>query len=462
MAFADSDWRILPFKSKSSTKGKATRKRIELNLQNNDYFPPEGHCCIKLKSNDSESTFLYFGGARRVQETEWKFGHDLFHMTFNHDPDDAYISSIQRFDNIMGAHFLSLQSASAWYDTRTVFVWGGLNTDTFETSNELIKLDFIRNKYQCTICQPAGKTSLSKLVQNGDIPVGRTGHTVTQLSENVIVMHGGLSLPNRHKPGLASPFSQVCNDGSFYEFDSRTLRWTKIRDIPDVMPRAYHTANIATISGTRCVIIIGGVSFKGVESSPSERLRLPLSELVILKLHGVAERRYSLDKISASIPEDIFISYQSVVSFNNILYITGGFVQKEAEITDPPTASNKLYAIDLQSLSIESTELDIMYCTAGNSSFTLSDDCIMVVGGVLETIFAYTTKPLRPSPCDLNDECCISDSPEISPIAWVQCESKCKRWLHQFCVGLLEKGVPKGKYVCSTCKSQGRKRKSLK
>ncbi|XP_045210185.2 uncharacterized protein LOC123561703 [Mercenaria mercenaria] len=457
MAEAAPEWRILPFKSKSSTKGKATRKRIVLDLRNSDYFPAEGHCYLKLNSNDNESTLLYFGGARRVQESEWKYGNDLFHITFKYDEDDAYISHIQRFENILGAQFPSLQSASAWLDQQTVFVWGGLNTDTFDTSNELIKLEFVRNKYQCTICQPAGRGVLSKDVQRGDIPTGRTGHTITPLGDNIVVMHGGVSLSNRHTTGLVSPFTQVCNDGSFYEFDSSTYLWTRIKNIPDVRPRAYHTANFVTLSGTKCVIIIGGVSFKGNESVPLERL--PINELFILKLHNLTEHRYTLDKITAKLQVDIFISYHSIVALNNKLIVTGGYAQKEPEMTDTPLTSNKLYTIDLQSLNIDTTELDTWHCTAGNSSFALSDDCIMVVGGSAENIFAYTTKPLRPSSCDLDDECCIFESPEISPIAWVQCESKCKRWLHQYCVGLLEKGVPKGKYTCTTCKAKGRKRK---
>jgi hypothetical protein len=100
---------------------------------------------------------LYFGGARRVQDSEWKFCHDLFQVTFKFDKDDAYISIIERFENVAGAQFTSLQSACCWSDKQTVFVWGGLNTDTFDTSNELIKLKLVRNKYQCSIFQPAGR-----------------------------------------------------------------------------------------------------------------------------------------------------------------------------------------------------------------------------------------------------------------------------------------------------------------
>jgi len=223
------------------------------------------------------------------------------------------------------------------------------------------------------------------------------------------------------------------------------------------LPRAYHTANFATLSGVKCVVIVGGVSFKG-QSIPSERL--PINEPLILKVHDTLKHEYSVDKITATVSVDTFVSYHSVVSLNDKMYITGGFVQTRKEMNDAHTTSNKLYTLDLQSMEIESKEWDTSYCTAGNTSFALSNDCIMVVGGSAETFFAYTTKPLRPSPCDLHSECLIFESPETSPIAWVQCEGNCKQWLHQYCVGLLEKGVPRGKCICTSCKGKGRKRKS--
>jgi len=83
-------------------------------------------------------------------------------------------------------------------------------------------------------------------------------------------MHGGLSFPSRNTPGL-----------------------------PHL---AYHTANTATLSGVKCVVIVGGVSFKG-QSIPSERL--PINELLILKVHDTMEHEYNVDKITATVSVDI-------------------------------------------------------------------------------------------------------------------------------------------------------------
>jgi hypothetical protein len=107
---------------------------------------------------------------------------------------------------------------------------------------------------------------------------------------------------------------------------------------------------------------------------------------------------------------------------------------------------------DLTSTSLNTISTKEIHLTAGNSSLVLSNDCFMILSGSNKNFYVYTSKLMKPNPCDLKEKCVIYDSPEISPIAWVQCEGKCKRWLHQFCVGVLESGPPMGKYFCQDCK----------
>ena len=66
---------------------------------------------MKLKTGARSATYLYFGGARRARESEWRFWHDIFHIPFQYDEDDAFISKTERFENTIGAQFPSLQSA---------------------------------------------------------------------------------------------------------------------------------------------------------------------------------------------------------------------------------------------------------------------------------------------------------------------------------------------------------------
>ena len=121
-----------------------------------------------------------------------------------------------------------------------------------------------------------------------------------------------------------------------------------------------------------------------------------------------------------------------------------------------------MYKCDLSNKEYEVIDVPPSYVASGHSLLSMSNDFIISVGGILDSMFVYTTKLMQPSPCDLLQECKISDSPEISHIAWIQCELFCKRWLHQFCVNLLDKALPKSKYVCRDCKSKTQRKENVK
>ena len=87
----------------------------------------------------------------------------------------------------------------------------------------------------------------------------------------------------------------------------------------------------------------------------------------------------------------------------------------------------------------------------------------MIFGGMNLQYFVFSSKQMVPSPCDFDTECKIIESVETSPISWIQCEGACKRWLHQFCVGVLDIDMSRKNFICTTCSktSRGKKRKSL-
>ena len=391
---------------------------------------------------------LYFGGARRSQESTWGFGKNLFEITYYCEPDDVSITEINKCET-MGSLFPSLQSAAACVVESKIYVWGGLDTDLLDTKDELFILEKRGKKYDCKLLQKDDSRSCeNRKFQDGEIPAGRTGHTVMKISNDKFILYGGVSMKLRHCVGLTSPFSQVCDDGAFYIFDLSHLRWTRLSNIPEIQPRAYHTATTFSLSGTMSVIFIGGVTYSN--SSPSQRIAV--NECVILKAHDITNNHFTLDKIVFEMEKPSFISYHSCTAINQFLYITGGFVQDEKQMTDKPLTNHHIIILDTENNRSRLVEIDSSFSTAGNTSITIYNECLMVVGGVAENFFVYTTKALKPTACDLSVECKIDVSPEISPIAWIQCESACQRWLHQFCVGLLTQGVPKEKYICSDCR----------
>ena len=121
--------------------------------------------------------------------------------------------------------------------------------------------------------------------------------------------------------------------------------------------------------------------------------------------------------------------------------------------------TSNLFVINIMDLSVDILDIGQQFTSAGHSALKLSDDCIMVSGGVSKQFFTYSSKAMAPSACDHKSLCKIMESSETSPIAWIMCESKCKGWYHQFCEGVLG-NVTRGKYCCKSCKNVQKSKKS--
>ena len=450
--------RVLPFKSLNLEKGKSTRKRREVDMKNGNFFPPEGHVSVSTTmqgGGDIESyTCLYFGGARRLEESSWADGREFFEIEYCVSKDDVFINEITKFDTL-GSQFPSLQSASAVKFADKVYVWGGLQTSTLQMSNELYVLNKQNNKYNVKLVPISNPTDTTVTLQTGTIPEARSGHSMTILLEHFAVVHGGVSMPNRHTCSLNSPFQQACTDGNFYLLDLENFKWKSL-NVPAVQARAYHTATSHADSNS--LYIIGGVTFTAFEPTH----RLPIDEILVLKF--LSSDECVLSNVKFTMPPDnsvYYLSYHSANMLDNKLYIFGGYSQYMSDMKEKPGMNQYVLVYDMTINALSMVPMDDIHNTAGNSSLVLANDCFMIVGGCNKNFYVYTSKLMKPNPCDLQEKCVIEESPEISPISWVQCEGKCKRWLHQHCVGVLESGPPKGKYFCSDCKPS-RKRKAKK
>ena len=278
--------------------------------------PPEGHCSLHLLSENVEDDtgsyrkLLYFGGARRTEESSWKVASSLFEITYFCEADDVTITDITQCDTI-GSRFSCLQSAAACVIQKKVLVWGGLNTERIDTTDEFFLLKKTREsgkKYQCTLVQ-TNVGNESGHVQKGDVPNGRSGHTLNKLSDEKLLLFGGLSMQTRNVVGLASPFSQVCNDGSFYILEISSLTWIKLTNVPDIQPRTYHTPTSCILAGNLCVAFIGGIIVSN--NCPSERICV--DECILLKAVDISNNHFSLDKIKFEMTKPIYISYHSSI-----------------------------------------------------------------------------------------------------------------------------------------------------
>lgn len=458
------DFKILPFKSINEKKVKATRKRSEIDIICGDYFPPEGHCAILIceEQLDDElmKSYLYFGGSRHTEESTWCLGSSPFIISYVISENDVVISDIKRCDTF-GASFPSLASSSVIVGSNdTIHVWGGMDTSSMRVLHDLYLLKRKGAKFEVILAQDSkDERNVTKIKQTGDVPLGRFGHSLTKLHDQSAILHGGITLPFREAAGLASPFQQTCDDGKFYLLNLDSLSWSII-NVPDVHSRAFHTATYD--QKMKCIYIIGGVTYQ--ECTP--RSRLPVHDVLVLRIPD--KNNITLDRIIFQSPpniENLGLSYHSACLEDGKVIIVGGFTQiGQFQADEKPDLNPCVLLVDLNFKSILSVDIGSDNLTAGNSLLCLSSDCFLSCGGVIKSYFVYTTKAMKPSPCDLQTKCLIDNSPEISPISWIQCEGTCKRWLHQFCIGLLNKDLPKGKYNCPDCKTTNvsRKRKSRK
>ena len=153
-------------------------------------------------------------------------------------------------------------------------------------------------KHQCTFFHARNDNSLGNRFEEEEVSVGRSVHTLTKLSHKKILF-GGVSVLMRHVVSLMSLFLQVRNNGSFYISNIQTMTWTKLSSVPDIQPRAYHTATTCVLSGTLTVFLIGGgVTYSG--NFPTDTIAV--NECVILKVLDIT----SLDKIIFKMEKNIF------------------------------------------------------------------------------------------------------------------------------------------------------------
>ena len=224
-----------------------------------------------------------------------------------------------------------------------------------------------------------------------------------------------------------------------------TLNWERIT-LPELQPRAYHTSSFVVLNGIPSVFIIGGITF--VHGHPQKRL--PLSEIAMVKYYGT---HCTLETVSLSLPREVFLSYHSAaVTDSRDIVIFGGYQCDSSDVnsTDVRPSSGLIF-IDLTSMTATLSSSDSAYDfgTAGHSFLKLKDSSYLIAGGTCKAYNLYTYKALVPSPCEL-EICNIINSPEVSPISWLKCEGKCKKWIHQFCANVGT--VPKGKWICKSCK----------
>ena len=376
-----------------------------------------------------QNILFAIGGANPSHRPDAK----LMRAAFSISEDDVVLTNIDEM-RTAGAKLPPLQATQLLGTKPGEFVlYGGMRLDNMSAASDLWQLQLKggRRSYM----------DITVLEQHGDVPSARFGHTLTKIDNQSVLMHGGLSLDLRWSDHFVQDrFRQVLSDQHFYILDVPSKTWTKL-GVEAHCARAFHSAVLYKDS----VFYVGGLRSRG-SLGPKERIHLGEIMEVNLMTKSVCLRHV------AGWPE-VYISGHASVVIDNKLYVYGGVTQHStAEIKKvDKNGSNQMYIMSLDELSgsMETAYYDQGdYRATGHSMAVLDRDCIMVIGGSMRGILMYTNKTMCPSPCDL-DNCIISQSDIVSPIAWIKCEGSCKKWLHWFCVGITRE--PR-KFVCVNCR----------
>ena len=323
-----------------------------------------------------------------------------------------------------------------------------------EPSNELITLDPVKrkNNYLAKIWKSAPCDQEYPFLQTGSTPSPRSGHTLTCVpGTRFAILFGGLQLPNRHsKSFIQNRFGQTCKDDSFYLLDVLSKTW-KVLDCPGIGERTYHSASLIR---QNTLVVLGGVKYE--DFTPVKRYDICTINLITLDFEKCSGQ-VQICKTKVDIP--INVSYHGSVALDKFICVYGGYYNERSDICKPSQSSN-LYLIDTSDWTCQCICAPDEFASAGLSLLLVDASCLMILGGSNKQINMWSSKPLIPSACDYQEQCNIMESSEISPIAWIQCDGVCKRWLHQFCAGITT--VPAKQFICKECSNKPTKGKRRK
>ena len=155
--------------------------------------------------------------------------------------------------------------------------------------------------------------------------------------------------------------------------------WKKVA-FAEVFARAFHTATPLVYDGTPAVLYIGGFSKFNDQLS-----RYSLSEMLILQVFSDVHFQMKKIVIPVILPK---VSYHATVHITPYLFVFGGLQD------NVKGGTSNLFVINILDLSVDILDIGQQFTSAGPSALKLSDDCIMVSGGVSKQFFTYSSKAM--------------------------------------------------------------------
>ena len=330
------DFRFLNFRKFSDNKRKVTPKKHMLNIESKEIYPPEGHLAFLVEAsaegeessnsssgseaeheqedqddNQDQNTdpeadldklkrkkLYLIGGASHCEDVTWSFASNLYVYSFVCTQQDLWIEDMKCYDTtkVTGAKIPALAKSAGVLVDDVLLMWGGLNLEPFSPTNELylIKKKVDQNSKFKAVIYRSNREGIQDsrfdnvLLQGGDVPSPRFGHTLTKLNEENCLMFGGITFPNRDKLSFdcSNTFEHELASADLFnlnitedENSKLTFSWKKTAIDDTKIKRAFHTATyVPSLAKT---VVFGGLVYEN--GKPTRRLSL--QDMVSIKFN---------------------------------------------------------------------------------------------------------------------------------------------------------------------------------
>ena len=504
----DGEWFDLEVKQVGNSKTQfETAKKKQENISEWNYLPPMGHCSdiFKYKNEEGETVIaiIAIGGQDWKDPTRaGQISADIFLKVLLVTEDE--VAGLGPFRQIKAIKAVSSKQPGSMADgfgsmlrpvkNATINITKSDNSGTFEAIiavGELLEAGGKSNLTSDLVYKISGNASSSTIeditlypiqkpkdnemyggplpdhpLLSGHKPTSRRGHTGTGLGNSLILYVGGV----QHKSQL---LKKAMIPDPFLLLESETMKIVNL-GFEGTFRRAHHCTEF--IKELNKVVVCGGMLVPEVTGSKVSEW-FPVNEFSIYKLDFDLSQVVMIERVTVSIDVESPLQMQGVASavFGTDVVFAGGFIKPSIvpKFGKAPPISSNLMLVDFKKMTAKILDSSDEGRSAQASLAVLDSKSLILIGGSMEALRIFTTKPMiEEKPCVYAEKCKVFQKVVKSEIEKLEisCESHEQIFSHVLCdltlkmsIPIIKKSLKSGKtvsYSCPVCKgSMAEKRK---
>ena len=272
----------------------------------------------------------------------------------------------------------------------------------------------------------------------GHKPTGRRGQTGTVLGDSLVLYSGGVQHKSQllRKARLPDPFVIL---------KSEKMEMVKI-NYDGSFHRAHHCTEF--VKDLKKIIVCGGMFVPEVDGSKVSDW-FSLNEFSIFQLDDSLESISLIETVTIDLQVDMPLQMQGVASavFGSEILFAGGFIKPDnvPKFGKAPKISSKLICFDLKDMKARVLDDSEDGKSAQSTLKVLDPQSVALIGGSLEALKIFTTKPMsEDKPCVFADKCKVYQKVVRSEIEKLEisCENHEDTFAHVLCDPVLKTSIP--------------------